>query len=135
MSTELTVSPEQTFRRLLQHLQRTDPTLKVRLRRGRAAEFPNVRDHAYCRDATGRGQVITIVCAPKMWHASPERVLGLLAHEFGHAVHMHCKRHRHSERDADSLAKTLFGFTVKYDRELVQTCGAGQSPRPLHLPR
>jgi predicted Zn-dependent protease len=74
-----------------------------------------------------------IVLAPKAKHASAERVLGVLAHEFGHALAFLAGVPGHSERDADAIAEQAFGVQIAYDKDDVQTVGAGTRPRPSRL--
>ena len=102
----------------------------VRFRYGRASEFPRRRNYAYCVDDPS-GPVI--VLAPKGRRASAERVLGVLAHEWGHALAFLAGVPGHSERDADTLAESVFGVRIAYDKDDVQTVGAGTRPRPSRL--
>lgn len=102
----------------------------VRFRYGRESEFPRKRNYAYCVDDPS-GPVI--VLAPKARRASAERVLGVLAHEFGHALAFLAGVPGHSERDADAIAEQAFGVRIAYDKDDVQTVGEGARPRPLRL--
>lgn len=119
------------FRRYWSIIDRLGVSLPVSLRVGRPAEFPKLRDYAYCKlDPDG---VMTIVVAPKMRTAAPSRVEGVLMHEFGHAYLFHRGRLDHTERDADRAAEELFGAPIGYDRDDVQTSAGGVRPRPARL--
>ena len=102
----------------------------VRVYAGQPGEFREARAHAYC--IRGRHD-LCIVYAPKLATSSPQRILGVLGHEYGHAVLMTEGLDHHTERDADKVAEDLFGFDVNYDTDLVQTTGVGTRPRPAHL--
>lgn len=107
------------------------PTLTLRL--GDPASFPKPRDCAYMMFDSDT-KALTLVVAPKMADLPTANVDGLLAHEFGHAVLM-AAGEDHSERDADRVARKLFGTRVHYDARDVQTTARGTSPRPKRLPR
>ncbi len=124
------MDPSRTFRTLRNVAAARFPrAAAVRFRYGKADEFPRKRNYAYCIDAPS-GPVI--VLAPKARRASEERVLGVLAHEFGHALAFLAGA-EHTERDADDLAERVFGLRINYDTDDVQTVGEGVRPRPLRL--
>ena len=109
----------------------------VTVRVGKPSEFPEHRAHAYCERGalgTGRGK-LTIVYAPKLAESKQRRILGVLAHEFGHAQLLACGIENHTERDADRVAEALFGKDIAYDGAEVQSFGPGVRPRPGALPR
>jgi hypothetical protein len=56
-----------------------------------------------------------------------------LLHELAHVHLLQLGIEDHTEREADEVAKTLWGITIRYDAEDVQTIGPGTSPRPAHL--
>lgn len=120
------------FAELLRKARQVDPSLRVALRVGRASEFPELRDHAYCSSQRGR---IEIVIAPRMLSAAPERQAGVLAHELGHALLFRAGLPEHAERSADEVAERAMGKKVRYDSEDVQTFGRGKKVRPSYLPR
>ena len=127
----MSLDPRDTFRTLHAAAAARFPrAAAVRFRYGRASEFPRKRNYAYCVDAPS-GPVI--VLAPKARRASAERVLALLAHEWGHALAFLAGMPEHSERDADTLAEQVFGLRIAYDKDDVQTVGAGTRPRPSRL--
>jgi predicted SprT family Zn-dependent metalloprotease len=92
-------------------------------------EFPHARNFAYCSDD------LVIVVAPKMVKSADHRIEGVLAHELGHAINFYLGNLRHSERDADDMAERIFGTTIFYDRDTVQSTEHGVSPRPSFLPQ
>lgn len=102
----------------------------VDLKRGRASEFPERRNMAYCMNRDG---YLCIVVAPKFCNAPLHRLEGVLRHEFGHAALMYMECHQHGERDADRVGEQLFGAPIYYDAETVQTLNPGTRPRPRHL--
>lgn len=118
------------FRRLAEVAARAAPTLRVDLAVGDLSEFPAYRSFAYCTDNT---KPIRIVVSPRLEHQDDRRIDGILRHEFGHAVYMLNGDYTHTERDADRLAERLFGATIRYDADDVQTTGRGVSPRPRRL--
>ena len=123
--------PRDTFRTLHAAAAARYPrAAAVRFRYGRASEFPRRRNYAYCVDDPS-GPVI--VLAPKARRASAERVLGVLAHEWGHALAVLAGMPEHAERDADTLAERVFGVRIAYDTDDVQTVGVGTRPRPSRL--
>jgi hypothetical protein len=127
----VSLDPHDTFRTLhAAAVARFPRAAVVRFRYGRAGEFPRKRNYAYCADDPS-GPVI--VLAPKGKRASAERVLGVLAHEWGHALAFLAGMPEHSERDADTLAEQVFGVQIAYDNDDVQTVGAGTRPRPSRL--
>lgn len=105
--------------------------VSVRHRVGRTAEFPEARDFAYCTDAEGAPPII--VTAPKLERQRIERIVGILAHECGHAALLQ-DHPDHREADADRVGSQIMGVPVRYDREAVETSGPGVR-RPRWLPR
>lgn len=106
------------------------------VRQGRANEFLSARSHAYCALVEGSPRPV-IVYAPKLARASWPRVVGVLAHEYGHALLMSEGNTDHSERECDRVAEALFGVSIWYDLSGIQsverTTGAVR-PRPSNLP-
>lgn len=100
---------------------------EVTLHQGKASEFPETRNMAYCTSE------LRIYCAPKMDHARIDQIQGVLMHEFGHALAFACGHDHHGERDADEIAETLFGCRIYYDDDLIQSTRSGARPRPRHL--
>jgi len=123
------------FRDLLAIFRQSYPHITVTLAAGRAADFPAARDHAYAQ-RTGPGRV-RVTVAPRMAAAGDARRRGLLAHELAHAALLSADLD-HSEAEADAVAAAIFGRTIAYDRDDVQTWdtrapGARQR-RPRYLP-
>lgn len=100
---------------------------EVTLHKGKASEFPEKRNMAYCTSD------LRIYCAPKMEHARMDQIQGVLMHEFGHALAFACGYDDHSERYADELAEALFDCEIYYDEDLIQSTRGGARPRPPHL--
>lgn len=111
---------------------------------GSASAFAKIRDFAWCE---GDKYLITLVFARKITRASRARQLGIVRHEISHALDlllspkgfralMHKDRSAWSgpEARADALAARIFGSPIRYDRDGVQTIGAG-GRRPQNLPR
>jgi hypothetical protein len=99
---------------------------------GEAREFPERRNMAYCMG--GKRGDLCVVVAPKLVRCDdPDRIEGVLRHEFGHAALWYLGRD-HSERDADMMGERLFGDPIYYDSEEVQSLAPGVRPRPAHLP-
>jgi hypothetical protein len=122
------------FAKTLQDARRSAPGLRVGLKVGRASEFPGARDFAYCSS----GPPIQITVAPKLEAQSEDRILGLLRHEFGHALMFHFAELKHNEREADRLAAHVFRAPVFYDAATVQTTSRSRAKykiRPGFLPR
>lgn len=117
------------FTRLLRHAKQRFPTFNATLSIGDAQDFLPRRAHAWCELHAPPH----VVCAPKLEYATLERIEGVLRHEFGHALAFHAGFLDHTERDADDVALHVFGDVIRYDRDDVQTIGAGVSPRPLRL--
>lgn len=117
------------FLRLLAEIQAHDPTFRATLSKGAARDFPTPRAHAWCESSTPP----RIVYAPKLERADADRIEGVLRHEFGHALAFHMGEIDHTERDTDEIARRVFGRTIRYDADDVQTIGEGTSPRPLRL--
>lgn len=108
------------------------PKFRARLKEGKAAEFPERRNMAYCMMRKDTPELL-IVVAPKMNNAPLDNIEGVLAHEFGHAVLFHSGQLDHTEREADQAAEALFGAKIHYDRNLIQSTIRGVTPRPAHL--
>jgi hypothetical protein len=108
------------------------PKFRARLKMGKASEFPERRNMAYCMTKAGCPEMI-IVVAPKMENAPIDNIEGVLAHEFGHAILFHCGHWNHTEREADQAAEALFGAIIRYDNHLIQSTTRGIAPRPAHL--
>jgi len=104
-------------------------SFRPRLYIGNRAEFPESRNFAYCTDG------LIIVVAPKMVKSANHRIEGVLGHELGHAILFYFGRLDHSERDADDMAERVFGKTILYDRDTVQSTEHGVCPRPSFLPQ
>jgi len=81
--------------------------------------------------------------APKLERQSDDRIRALIRHELGHAVealYAYSTIHRRTgipiltpERYADAIAESIWGDTLRYDADDVQTLGEGVSPRPRRL--
>jgi hypothetical protein len=122
------------------HLKQWTGLQGVRLRVGKASDFPAARNMAWC-ELLSEGR-LRIVVAPKLARQSWHIRAGVLMHEFGHAAFMAQGNLNHSEHDADRMAAKLFGCPIRYTTGLdVQTVAAkyqGRSTRarrPRHLPR
>lgn len=89
--------------------------------------YPKARDFA---KTTGS----VVYFSPKILHATPARVEGLLRHELAHVVFMQSGDFDHTEREADALAEHLFGDFIYYDDQDVQSILPGRRPRPEYLP-
>ena len=118
---------EEIFQRVLA----VEPDFQVEVRMGRADEFPEARNFAYCVDQ----EPLRVVYAPKMVDQPRARIYGVMAHEIaGHALHFWQGRKTHSERAADALAERVCRVTISYDPEIyVQTTDPGIHPRPEFL--
>lgn len=81
--------------------------------------------------------------APKLNKQSEDRIRALIRHELGHAVealYAYSTVERRigvpiltPERYADAVARGIWGDTIRYDADDVQTLGRGVSPRPRRL--
>ena len=81
--------------------------------------------------------------APKLERQSNDRIRALIRHELGHAVealYAYSTVERRigvpiltPERYADAVARGIWGDTIRYDADDVQTLGEGVSPRPRRL--
>lgn len=98
------------------------------------------RQFGYCM--SGDPQVIAF--AAKTEKLPEANILGLMVHEFGHALDnrygkelermLGVKLPRGVELRADAIGKAAFGKTIKYDAHDVQCIGCrGTSPRPRRL--
>lgn len=100
------------------------------------------RQYAYCKD----GNPIAIAFAPKAADLPRAQLVGLMRHEFGHALEYRYgvkelerrlgrKLPLKVERRADVIAEAVWGEPIVYDDKLVQCVGVnGTRPRPAHLP-
>ncbi|HEY5657774.1 MAG TPA: hypothetical protein VIY27_08280 [Myxococcota bacterium] len=108
----------------------------------KAAGDGGARQFAYCRSEP---DAITIAFAPKAEALPHANLVGLMAHEVGHAIDaryplevilertgMHGLS-RGAERRADEIAEAALGVLVRYDAQDVQCVGYGTTPRPGHL--
>lgn len=100
-----------------------------------AGRDPRSRAQASCEHVRGKSRVYV---SQKLVDAGSDeggvdRWAGVLAHELGHVYLLQRGVEEHTERQADEIAECLFGFTIKYDGEDVQTAGEGKSPRPKYL--
>lgn len=110
----------------------------------KASNYPNKRDYAMCG---WDGKQITIFVAPKFLTASTDRQDALIRHELGHACifvkgkkwlkrkcsAMNVNLPMTEERCADMIAMVIWGNSILYDRDLVQSLKCGISPRPAFL--
>lgn len=100
------------------------------------------RQFAYCQD----GNPIAIAFAPKAAGLPRAQLVGLMRHEFGHALEyrygvqelerrLGVRLPSQVERRADRIAEAVWGEPIVYDADFVQCVGVhGQRPRPAHLP-
>lgn len=93
----------------------------------RERAYPKPRDYA-------QTDGYTIFVSPKILKAERHRVEGLLRHEFAHVVFLQSGNHKHTERETDKLAEELFGDTILYDDDDIQSVLYGRAPRPSYLP-
>lgn len=121
---------KQRFLLLLRDVQRFLGGLPVRLAVGHSRSFPNARDFAYA--CQGEDETIYIVVAPDFHRQSRDRIEAILRHEFGHVLQL-ARGFGFAEREADQIAERLWGDTIYYDDEDVQTLIPGVTPRPRHL--
>jgi hypothetical protein len=98
---------------------------------GRADDFPEYRNLAYCEEK----RPPAIVVAPKLRLRLVPNIIGVMAHEIGHAFLLMNRAPDHTERECDKVAELLFDCTIGYDSQNVQTYNAGRRPRPSGLPR
>lgn len=116
--------------------------LQVMFTIGHASDFPKPRNYALCTNplygdtvGVGKGWCL-IVAAPKILKAEMPRIEGLLMHELGHAIDFLVTPdhpNNGSERRADDIAREIWGVTIRYDHETVQSTCCGVHPRPAHL--
>jgi len=81
--------------------------------------------------------------APKLERESDDRIRALIRHELGHAVEALYSpstirqrlgiSHTSPERYADAIAQQIWGDTILYDGEDVQSLSEGVYPRPRRL--
>lgn len=81
--------------------------------------------------------------APKLNKQSDDRIIALIRHELGHAVealYAYSTVERRigvpiltPERYADAVAEAIWGDTIWYDADDIQTLERGVSPRPRRL--
>ena len=99
------------------------------------------RHFAYCKHV---GSKISISFAPEAEDLPEHNVMGLMAHEFGHAIDFRYGKAalekrlgslpRDVEERADAIANKVFGITIRYDKHLVQCVSCkGTTPRPKGL--
>lgn len=101
----------------------------ISVRLGKPDEFPRARNLAYCTVALPP----VIYVAPKFLDRPITTILGVLAHEYGHAYLIDQKAPDHSEHQCDLCAEALFGYPIGYDTKDVQVFGLPDRPRPKHL--
>jgi hypothetical protein len=122
------------FRRLVREARRAGALRgSLTLRVGHPDDYPSARSYAYCESSPLR-----ISVAPRLEAAPIDRIEGVLRHELGHAILFaagYIDAPAHTERRADTVARTVFGRTIRYDADDVQSTRYGKSPRPSHLPR
>lgn len=104
---------------------------------------PTLRDtprHFAAAENGGRGPVLIHRSALRL---PRQNLVAILAHEMGHVIDQSAfntsfaralrgdetKLPSDGEKRADALAQKYLGTTIRYDRDLVQTLGAGR-PRP-----
>ena len=90
------------------------------------SDFPEKRDLAY---TDGKN----IVVSQKLLNLPMENQIAVLAHEIAHCIYMHYNI-GHTESQTDHLVERVFGFTVYYDENEVQTTRNTGMFRPNHLP-
>jgi hypothetical protein len=61
-----------------------------------------------------------------------ENILGVLRHELGHICDPNVSA-RGREQVADDIAEIVTGRKISYDKDAIQTIGAGTYPRPKYL--
>ena len=101
------------------------------------------RQFAYCKD----GNPIAIAFARKATTLGREQLVGLMRHEFGHALEyrygvaelerrLGVRLPDKVERRADAIAEAVWREPVVYDERFIQCVGKnpGVRPRPAHLP-
>lgn len=124
---------------LRDRLVRVARDLGIVVRVGKASEF---RTGAAGPGRAARGRAFAyctmtlppvVVIAPDFDRQPFDRAAALLAHELAHAYLVSCGDTTHTERQCDATAKRLFGVTIRYDRDDVQTLGPGVTPRPARL--
>lgn len=111
---------------------------RVILEKSKAAGKGGARQFAYFDY-----QDYVLGVAPKLERQSDDRIRALIRHELGHAVeslYAYSTVERRigvpiltPERYADAVAKAIWGDTIRYDADDVQTLGKGVSPRPRRL--
>ena len=122
------------FREALATFRRTYPTVDVDLRLGRAADFPEPRDYAYC-EKTGDNRA-RITLAPRFAAADTSRQRGILMHELAHAALLTADL-PHTEAETDRVAERIFNRFLYYDHDDVQTIAkvpGARRTRPAYLP-
>lgn len=145
---------EAAFDTFLARAQEVCPDLQVRLmldpKAGMRGGRRCARAYAYCVPAPRRmtaarrpgkragahADSYIVAVAPKIAHADDGRLEALLCHELAHAILLHIGDDEHTERDADDCAERVFGITIYYDHDDVQTTTHGpfcRRPRPAYL--
>lgn len=103
---------------------------KIAFAFGSPSEFKTARARAYCYK---KGSKVGIVVNPVLETESDDRILGVIAHEFGHAAAFLLDEDDHSERECDKIAERLFGLKIYYDADDIQCVSGGTRPRPARL--
>lgn len=122
----------QSFRKLLWIAQEAFPGFEATLFVAPASMFREARARAYTTD----DDPPRIGVSEVLEQENNERQVGVLSHEFGHALLFFLGLDRHTEREADKMAERLFRSKIYYDRDLlIQTIeqGHGIRPRPSWL--
>lgn len=115
----------------------------ISLKADQKAGNGGARQFAYCMSKDGN---VSIAFAPKAEDLPRPNLVGLMAHELGHAIDFRYPRAviierlglhglpHGAERRADVIAEHVFGIVIEYDDDDVQCVGCGgRSPRPAHL--
>ena len=103
---------------------------------GESLHFTSPRGYAV---SVFDGPVCYLKFALKILDAPLHRVDAIVRHEIGHLVdfsgliELPPSLPTTPERRADSIAELIWGQTIKYDAEFVQTLEEGTNPRPEHL--
>ena len=90
--------------------------------------FPKKRDIAYTDGET-------ICISPKMYSLEIENQIAVLAHEVAHCYLIALGDTDHTEDDADNMVYHLFGITINYDDDDIQTTHPTGKIRPRYLPQ
>jgi hypothetical protein len=112
-------------------LHRLSPTFDF----GESSHFEAERGFAVMRyDGTN----FHLRFSTKLLDQSLDRIDGILRHEIGHivdfsAIELPPGLPTTPERRADAIAELIWGQTIYYDADEVQSLEKGSSPRPQHL--